>query len=115
MVWSAKYQRFSQGAGIPIYERTDLKKDPEQVSRNPIYYSGPYGRYGTAIHTDRWDDAATALNAKSAARNEFRSFLFRDTWGCLKVRPDCLLLINAFVDEQTAKGRAVQLEIRETD
>lgn len=113
MAWSVKYQRFSQGAGTPVFELPYIKKDPDQVSRNPLYYAGPNGRYGMAIHTDRWDDQSTALDEQKAARNEFRSFLFRDTSGCVKVRPDCLMLINRFIDEQTAKERAVQLEVRE--
>lgn len=113
MVWSSRYQDLSQGAGVPMFERPDVKKDPEQARRDPGYYSGPYGRYGFAIHTDRWDDAATAQEEQTAAKNEFRSFLFRDTSGCVKVHPDCLRLINFFVDEQAAKGRAVQLEVLE--
>jgi hypothetical protein len=113
MAWSVRGQRGSQGADAPVFERSDVDKDPDQISRNPKYYTGPYGRYGTAIHTDRWNDPETALDGKRAAKDEFRSFLYRDTSGCLKVRPDCLLLINAFIDEQAAKNRAVQLEVRE--
>ncbi len=113
MVWSVSYQSGSQSADARIFERPDIEKDPDQISRNPQYYTGPYGRYGMAIHTDRWDDTETAMDAKLAARDEFRSFLYRDTSGCLKVRPDCLLLLNKFIDEQAAKNRAVQLEVRE--
>lgn len=115
MVWSVRYQRSGQGAAAPVLERPDIEKDPDQISRNPRYYTGPYGRYGMAIHTDRWDDTETEMDAKLAARDEFRSFLYRDTSGCLKVRPDCLLLINEFIDEQAAKNRAVQLEVREME
>jgi len=113
MVWSVRYQRFSQGAGVHVFELPDVRKDPDQIKRNPLYYSGPNGRHGTAIHTDRWDDRSTAADPKKSAANEFRSFLFRDTAGCVKVRPDCLVLINRFIDEQSAKGRSVQLEVRE--
>jgi hypothetical protein len=113
MVWSVRYQGLSQSAGVPVFERAGIKKDPEQIRKNPRYYSGPYGRYGTAIHTDRWDDPQTAADRKLSGRNEFRSFLFRDTEGCLKLRADCLSLVNVFIDEQSKKGRLVQLEIRE--
>ena len=113
MLWSSRYQRFSQGADVPVFELPNVKKVPDQADRNPRYYTGPNGRYGFAIHTDRWDDRATAMDPVKAARNEFRSFLFRDTSGCLKVRPDCLQLINEFIDEQMAHGHTVQLEVRE--
>ena len=113
MIWSVRYQGLSQSAGVPVFERVGINKDPEQIGKNPRYYSGPYGRYGTAIHTDRWDDAQTAADPALSVRNEFRSFLFRDTEGCLKLRADCLSLMNAFIDEQSQKGRLVQLEVRE--
>ena len=113
MIWSARYQGLSQSAGVPVFERAGIKKDPEQIGKNPDYYSGPYGRSGTAIHTDRWDDPQTAADPKLSGKNEFRSFLFRDTEGCLKLRPDCLSLVNAFIDEQSKKRRLVQLEVRE--
>lgn len=110
LLWSQKYQPQGQGAAFPIREHGKDRKDPEQLRYNPRYYFGPYGRYGFAVHTDRWDDPETAADPKLAARDEFRSFLFRDTEGCLKVRPDCLALLNAFVEEQSAKGRRVLLE-----
>jgi hypothetical protein len=113
MIWSERYQPLSQGAGMPIYENTAGEKDPEQTRHNPRYYFGPYGRSGFAVHTDRWSDAETASDPARAAKDEFRSFLFRDTNGCMKVRPDCLQLLNAFIDDQSGKGRRVLLDVRE--
>jgi len=113
MIWSVRYQGLSQSAGVPVFERAGINKNPEQTGKNPGYYSGPHGRYGTAIHTDRWDDPQTAEDPKLSAKNEFRSFLFRDTEGCLKLRADCLSLVNVFIDEQSQKERQVQLEVRE--
>jgi|CXWL01.1.fsa_nt_gi hypothetical protein len=113
MIWSEPYQPLSQGAGMPVYEGTNGEKDPEQTRRNPRYYFGPYGRGGFAVHTDRWADAETAADPARAAKDEFRSFLFRDTNGCVKVRPDCLQLLNAFIDEQSGKRRRVLLDVRE--
>jgi len=111
MIWSVKYQGLSQSAGTPVFERPGVKKDPKQVRRDPAYYTGPYGRYGMAAHTDRWDDEPA--DPQTSEKNEFRSFLFRDTNGCLKLHPDCLRLLNVFTDEQAAKGRVVQLEVME--
>lgn len=113
MIWSEPYQPLSQGAGMPVYESTRGEKDPEQTRRNPRYYFGPYGRGGFAVHTDRWGDGETAADPERAAKDEFRSFLFRDTNGCVKVRPDCLQLLNAFIDEQSGKRRRVLLDVRE--
>ena len=110
LIWSER-----DNPGVPVYEKPGVKKDPEQVSHNPRYYAGPYGRYGMAIHTDRWDDPDRAADPQYAGKNELRNFLFRDTAGCIKVHPDCLLLINAFIDEQKAKGRTVQLDVREVN
>jgi len=115
MVWSDRYQALSQGAGVPVFERSGSYKNPEQIKRKPDYYRGPYGRSGTAIHTDRWDDPGAAPDPKTAADGRSRSFLYRSTWGCLKVRADCNLLLNAFVDEQSAEGRRVQLDVRELE
>ncbi len=115
MIWSERYQAQSQGAGLPVIEYQGSDKNPEQIRHNPRYYFGPYGRSGFAIHTDRWDDGETAANPKMASKNELRSFLFRDTNGCVKVRPDCLMLLNTFIDEQAAKGRRVLLDVREID
>jgi hypothetical protein len=66
-----------------------------------------------AIHTDRWDDPETINDPASATRNERRSFLFRDTEGCVKVRPDCLERLNAYVDEQSSLGHTAWLNVRE--
>ncbi|OGR82197.1 MAG: hypothetical protein A3J74_01340 [Elusimicrobia bacterium RIFCSPHIGHO2_02_FULL_57_9] len=111
MIWSDPYK--PKDSEIPFFEKPETKKNPEQTKRNPRYYSGPYGRYGFAIHTDRWSDKETAQDEKMQDRPELRNFLFRDTNGCLKVYPDCLNLINVFIDEQSAKGRKVQVEVRE--
>ena len=113
MIWSEPYQPMSQGAGLPIHESTEGEKDPEQTHKNPRYYFGPYGRGGFAVHTDRWGDAEAASDPERAATDEFRSFLFRDTNGCVKVWPDCLQLLNVFIDEQSGKGRRVLLDVRE--
>ncbi len=113
LIWSQAYQPLSQGAKMPIYEGIHGEKDPEQTHKNPRYYFGPYGRSGFAVHTDRWGDAEAASDPERAAKDEFRSFLFRDTNGCVKVRPDCLQLLNVFIDEQSGKGRRVLLDVRE--
>ena len=113
MIWSEPYQPLSQGAGMPVYESAVGKKDPDQTRKNPRYYFGPYGRSGFAVHTDRWSDAETAADPTNADKDEFRSFLFRDTNGCVKVRPDCLQLLNTFIDDQSEKGRRVLLDVRE--
>jgi hypothetical protein len=113
LMWSEAYQATSEGAGLPVYESPSPDKDPEQVRHNPRYYFGPYGRTGFAVHTDRWSDPETAADPARASTDEARSFLFRNTNGCVKVRPDCLQLLNAFIDEQTAKGRRVLLDVRE--
>lgn len=114
MIWSRRYQSCSQGKDLPVYERPGVVKDPEQLAANPDYYAGPLGKFGTAIHTDRWDDPQTAADPALAGRPERASFLFRDTHGCVKVRPACLALLNVFVDEQRAKGRVVLADVRET-
>ncbi|MBI4387374.1 MAG: hypothetical protein HY551_08315 [Elusimicrobia bacterium] len=115
MLWSERYQPQSQGADFPVYERPGVKKDPDQLRANPRYYFGPFGKFGTAIHTDRWDDPQTAADSRLSAKDEFRNFLFRDTQGCVKLHPDCLRLLNAFIDGQRAKKRVVQLDVRELD
>jgi hypothetical protein len=76
-------------------------------------YPGPYGRSGFAIHTDQWEDPERRLDPAYAGRPELEDFRFRDTNGCLKVRPACLELLNEFVAEQAAKGRRVQCEVRQ--
>jgi hypothetical protein len=113
MLWSRRYHACSAGKDLPVYEREGVAKDPAQVRANPDYYLGPLGKFGTAVHTDRWDDPLTAADPKLAARRERACFEFRDTQGCVKVRPPCLLLLNAFIDEQKAKGRLVLLDVRE--
>lgn len=114
MIWSEAYQKESPGAAFPVYEyKGESLKDPLQLRHNPRYYYGPFGRSGFAVHTDRWEDEETSADPKLADKNERRSFLFRDTNGCVKLRPDCLLLLNAFIDEQAARGRRVLLEARE--
>jgi hypothetical protein len=102
MVWSE-----SQKSPYPIREYDGpSKKDPAQIEKNPRYYFGPYGRSGFAVHTDRWEDPGA-----DASKDEAKSFLFRNTDGCVKVRPDCLALLNAFVDEQGGTARLVVREL----
>jgi hypothetical protein len=121
MLWSEEYQPLSQGAKVPVFERpSEAKTDDEkrrrekQLSRNKDYYRGPYGRCGFANHTDQWDDPARKSDSEYAGRDELVDFRWRNTDGCLKVRPDCLLLLNEFVAEQTRKNRRVQYDVRET-
>lgn len=120
LLWSERYQPQSQGASDPVFERRPEAKDErqkafieKQVAHNPRYYFGPFGRSGLANHTDRWDDADRRKDPHYAGRHELTDFRWRDTDGCLKVRQDCLELLDAFVAEQTRKGRRVQYEIRE--
>lgn len=120
MTWSERYQRHSQGAGRPVFERRPEPKDEaarlrqaKQLSRDKRYFRGPYGRYGFANHTDRWDDPGRMEDPSFAGRPELSDFRFRDTNGCLKVRADCLELLNKFVAEQSRKGRRVQYDVRE--
>ncbi|MBI4346273.1 MAG: hypothetical protein HY553_05430 [Elusimicrobia bacterium] len=120
MIWSEAYQPRSQGARFPVIERRPKAKtqaeaafQAKQLRRNPRYYYGPYGRYGLANHTDRWDDPDRRSDPQFASRAELSDFRYRDTDGCLKVRADCLERLNEFVDEQSRLGRRVQYEVRE--
>jgi hypothetical protein len=120
MLWSEVYQAGSQGAGRPVFERRPEAAGPEaaarlakQLSRSPNYYRGPYGRSGFAIHTDQWEDPDRLSDPAYAGKPELRDFRFRDTNGCLKVRPACLELLDEFVSEQAGQGRRVQVEVRE--
>lgn len=120
MIWSEAYQPRSQAKRFPLVERRPKVKteaeaafQAKQLGRNPRYYFGPYGRYGLANHTDRWDDPDRRSDPQYAGRSELSDFRYRDTDGCLKVRADCLELLNEFVDEQTRAGRRVQYEVRE--
>lgn len=120
MIWSLDDQAGSQGAAFPVFER---KPEPasaaqrefqaKQLSRNKDYYRGPFGRSGLANHTDRWDEPERSNDPRFSGRRELVDFRFRDTDGCLKVRADCLELLNEFVEEQSGKGRRVQYEVRQ--
>jgi len=121
MSWSERYQPYSQGAGLPVFERRPKAKDEaarrrleKQLSRDGRYFRGPFGRHGFANHADRWDDPDRRADPEFAGRPELSDFRFRDTNGCVKVRPDCLELLNRFVSEQARKGRRVQYDVRET-
>ena len=121
MVWAEDYQAGTQGAGRPVSERRSKPATPEEAARqaaqlahSPRYYYGPYGRSGWAVHTDRWEDAERQADPKLAGRAELSDFRFRDTSGCVKLRPGCLALFNEFISEQENLGRRVQLEVRET-
>ncbi|MCX5794779.1 MAG: hypothetical protein NTY77_04725 [Elusimicrobia bacterium] len=120
LIWSEAYQAGSQGEGRPVFERRPEPSAPEsaarlakQLARAPDYYRGPYGRSGFAIHTDQWEDRDRLFDPAYAGKPEVKDFRFRDTNGCLKVRPACLELLDEFVSEQAGKGRRVQVEVRE--
>ncbi|MCM2267146.1 MAG: hypothetical protein NDI60_05150 [Elusimicrobiales bacterium] len=122
MMWAEGWQAGTQGEGIPFFERrpepsseASKARQARQLSHNPRYYFGPYGRAGFAVHTDRWEDPARLLSPDAAGRPEPADFRWRDTDGCVKLRPGCLKLFNAFVAEQEQAGRRVQLEIRLTN
>jgi hypothetical protein len=121
MLWAADSQAGSQGAGVPVFEMPPLDESApavalrsKQLAGNPKYYTGPYGRYGFALHTDRWEDPEKLADPKNAGRPEISDFRWRDTNGCVKLRPGCLELLNEFIDEQAGLGRRVQLEVYET-
>ena len=121
LVWAEGWQAGTQGAGVPFFKRRSKPGSPAsaarqaaQLAHNPSYYYGPYGRTGFAVHTDHWDDAAKLSDPKFSDRPEGKDFRYRDTSGCVKLRPTCLALLNEFISEQAALGRRVQLEARET-
>jgi len=120
MVWAEDSQTGSQGEGRPVSENRPKAASPQeearqaaQLAHSPRYYYGPYGRSGWAVHSDRWEDAERRNDAKQAGRPELSDFRFRDTNGCVKVRPGCLAVFNEFIAEQESLGRRVQLEVRE--
>jgi hypothetical protein len=117
LVWDRDYNP----GGPKVYERRAKPSSPEaaarqagQLAHNPYYYYGPYGRSGWAVHTDRWDSPEKAADPRYSARPEIKDFRFRDTSGCLKLRPGCLLKLNEFIADQENLGRKVQLEVIET-
>jgi len=117
MVWAEDSQ---QAPGPPVFERRpqaasdqERARQAKHLEREPRYYFGPYGRQGFAVHTDRWDDPDRRRDPAYAGRPELSDFRFRDTNGCVKVRPGCLELLNEFVAEQTRRGRRAQAEVRE--
>lgn len=121
MVWAEDSQAGSQGERVPVFETRSPASTPEAVSRrakqlshNPRYYYGPYGRSGFAVHTDRWEDPERAADLKYSGRQELSDFRYRDTNGCVKLRPACLELLNEFIAGQEKLKRRVQLEIFET-
>ncbi|HCC47971.1 MAG TPA: hypothetical protein DEQ38_07655 [Elusimicrobia bacterium] len=121
MLWAADSQAGSQGQGVPVFDIPPQELTAEesilrarQLAANPRYYTGPYGRYGFAVHTDRWEDLKRIIDPAVAGRPEISDFRWRDTNGCVKLRPACLKLLNKFIDEQEELGRRVQLEVYET-
>lgn len=121
LVWAAESQAGTQGEGVPYFERrtaasgaASKARQAAQLAHNPKYYFGPHGRSGFAVHTDRWEDELKKADPKNAGRPELSDFRWRDTNGCVKLRPGCLALLNKFIDEQSALGRRVQLEIKGT-
>lgn len=121
MVWAEDSQAGSQGEGVPVFETRPAPSTPEaaarqkeQLSHAPRYYYGPYGRSGFAVHTDRWEEPERTGDAKYKGRPELSDFRYRDTNGCVKLRPACLELLNEFISGQEKLGRRVQLEVFET-
>ncbi|MFA5138609.1 MAG: methyltransferase domain-containing protein [Elusimicrobiota bacterium] len=128
-VWTHWYSRTNQAMPVdmvwaegpfPAYEkrpeprtRAEAERRARQLAKSPSYYEGPFGRYGFANHTDRWDDPDRKDDPRFRGRPELKDFRWRDTNGCLKVRPDCLALLNEFIEEQSRKGRRVQYDVRE--
>lgn len=116
LVWEPAYNK-----GPRVIERRPESSSPEaaarqaaQLAHNPRYYHGPYGRTGFAVHTDRWESDERRLDPRNAGRGELEDFRWRDTSGCVKLRPGCLLMLNRFIDEQTSLGRRPQLQVIET-
>jgi hypothetical protein len=121
MTWAEDAQAGSQGQGVPVFELPAAVLKPEeatararQLAANPKYYKGPYGRHGFAVHTDRWEEPARLADPKYEGRPEKTDFRWRDTSGCVKLRPACLELLNEFITEQEGKKRRVLLEVYET-
>ena len=121
LVWAKDSQKGSQGARTPVFELPAGRSSPEaasfrarQLAADPGYYLGPYGRYGFAVHTDRWEEPERLADPKYEGRPEKTDFRWRDTSGCVKLRPACLELLNEFVSEQQGKKRRPQLEVYET-
>jgi len=121
MTWAADAQAGTQGQGLPVFERPPHGLTPEQgslrarqLAADPGYYRGPYGRHGFAVHTDRWEDPERLADPAYEGRPEKKDFRWRDTSGCVKLRPACLELLNEFIAEQEGKKRRVQLEVYET-
>jgi len=121
MIWAEDSQAGTQGEGVPVFEQRSAPGTPEeaarqakQLSHNPRYYFGPYGRSGFAVHTDRWEEPERTAEAKYAGRPELSDFRYRDTNGCVKLRPACLELLNEFISGQEKLGRRAQLEVFET-
>ncbi|MFA6435446.1 MAG: hypothetical protein WCW52_12210 [Elusimicrobiales bacterium] len=121
MMWAGPYNSRDSGPGAEYFERRPAAASPEarsrqaaQLAHDPRYYYGPYGRSGFAVHTDRWEAPERKTDPRYAGRLEIKDFRFRDTSGCLKLRPGCLLKLNEFISGQEKLGRRVQLEVRET-
>lgn len=121
MIWAEDSQAGTQGQGVPVFDLPPGAINPEeslmrarQLAANPKYYRGPYGRYGFAVHTDSWEEPERLADPKYDGRPEKKDFRWRDTNGCVKLRPACLELLNDFISEQEGKKRRVQLEVYET-
>ena len=120
MRWAYGFQEGTQGEGVPVFARerrpaTDAERarDAAQLAHDPGYFRGPFGRSGFAVHTDRWEDGERRSAEKYTGRPELYDFRYRDTNGCVKLRPGCLAVFNEFVREQARLSRRVQLEVRE--
>ena len=121
LIWAEDSQAGTQGEGVPFFERRSTPtsaaskaRQAAQLSHNPRYYYGPHGRSGFAVHTDLWEEPSKQADPQYAGRPELSDFRWRDTFGCVKLRPGCLAPLNRFIAEQSALGRRVQLEVRET-
>ncbi len=122
MMWNQAYSKRLPGVNPGFFERLPAAASTEaqarqaaQLAHNPRYYYGPYGRSGWAVHTDRWDAPERQADPRYAGRRELKDFRFRDTSGCLKLRPGCLLKLNKFISEQEKLGRQVQIEVKEIE
>ncbi len=121
MLWAADSQAGTQGAGVPVFALPPQAASQDavtlrikQLTHNPGYYKGPYGRTGFAVHTDRWEEPEKAADPELSQRPELKDFRWRDTDGCVKLRPGCLELLNEFISSEENLGRRVQLEVFET-
>ena len=122
LLWSERYQPLSQGARLPVFERAPAPRRTRPrggaaTSRSRTTRATTAGRSGAAASPITRTNGTTpraAPDPRYAQRPELADFRWRDTDGCLKVRPDCLALLDEFVAEQARKKRRVQYDVRET-